>query len=122
MCEAPPRRFCERPQADYDVAELAMWWRSQHLSESRKDSGGRKWNFRVWHDVVDGKAVERVFFWDDLRTETGAIEFVGDQTLHVTRLRQLIEKLVKQPKFRAKHRRGLRFPVERAYREYAPLD
>ena len=99
-----------------------MWWRGQHLNDVRKGRDGRAWHFRVWHDFVDGVYIQRVFFWDADKSETGAIEFASDKALHVSRLRQSIGKVVREPRYRSLHRRPLRFPVEREYREYAPFE
>lgn len=99
-----------------------MWWRGQQLSENRTDSDGTVWHFRVWHDSVDGVLIQRIFFWDAARSQTGAIELAGDSTLHVSRIRQLIAKIVTQKAFRVRHLRKLRFPIERHYGEYFPFD
>ena len=44
---------------------LAMWWDHQNLDKPHIDATGKRWNFRVWHDVAPGGHAERIFFWDD---------------------------------------------------------
>lgn len=85
------------------------------------DSKGRLWHFRVWHDHVDGIYIQRIFFWDEVRSETGVIELVGDKTRHVSRLKQLISKVLASPEHRIPYRRNIQFPVERRYGSYEPL-
>ena len=100
----------------------AMWWNHQNLEIPRKDASGAVWHFRVWHDHVDGMYRQRVFFWNDARSETGVVELHGDQVLHVSRLKQVITKLIKQPEYRARHQRAIEIPVERKYSVYEPLE
>jgi hypothetical protein len=91
-----------------------VWCRGQNL-EKRVDSTGREWQFRVWVDFVNGRPVQRIFFWNKERTDSGILEFKGDQTLHIRRIRDRISKLVKDAEYRGRYRRPLRFPVERHY-------
>ena len=71
----------------------------------------------MWHDSSpQGKHVERVFFWDDEQELCGVVLICP--AIHVSRLRSLIQKLVADPSLRAKHKRALRFPLERHYSEY----
>jgi hypothetical protein len=69
--------------------------------------------FRVWHDHVSGTYIQRIFFWNETQSESGVIELVGDKTRYVSRLKQIIAKLVVSPEYRARHRRQLQLPVER---------
>jgi hypothetical protein len=98
-----------------------VWWTNQNLDSVRKDNSGGRWNIRVWHDHVEGIYIQRVFFWNDGKTETGVVELAGGSTLHVSRLKQLIGRLVAQPDYRRRFRTQLEFPVEREYANYAPL-
>jgi hypothetical protein len=98
---------------------IRMWWNHQNLNSPRRDKAGTRWHFRVWHDIVDGHHRERVFFWDDDKKQTGVV-LLGD-SLHVTRLHALIDKLVADPAIRQVHRRDLKFPVERHYARYEPF-
>ena len=98
------------------------WWGSQNLDKPRRDKTGKRWNFRIWHDVleIDNRAVHvaRVFFWDDKYELTGVRLFGPGDDTHITALRSFIEKLVASPTLRSKHRRELRFPLERHYSEF----
>ena len=82
---------------------------------------GTKWNFRVWHDTVNRKRVARVFFWNDERDSSGIVLFPPGARTNFSALHSLIEKLVADPKIRAKHQRELRFPIERYYSVYGAL-
>ena len=93
-----------------------MWWDRQNLNQSRTDREGRRWNFRVWNDFVNGKMVERIFYWDDQRDVTGVVFF--NPGVHVSRLQKVIQQLVASEELRDKYRRDLRFPLERHYRDY----
>jgi len=88
-----------------------MWWDGQNLDQDRIGKNGSKWSFRVWNDA----AQTRIFFWDEAKTYTGVFLFPLDAKRHISRVRDVIEKLVADPQFRAKHRRPLQFPLERHY-------
>jgi hypothetical protein len=94
-----------------------MWQDEQR----RKDSNGKRWNFRIWADVwTEDKVLmaERVFFWDDSKSHCGVVLFKAGSDVHFSRLKQLIGKLVSTPTLREQHRRHLRFPLERYYSDY----
>jgi hypothetical protein len=95
-----------------------MWWDRQNLHKPRRDTRGKRWHFRVWHDVVPNGHAERVFFWDDSKEECGVVLLVAGKSVHVSKLHQLIDKLVSDRNFRERHRRDLSFPLERHYSEY----
>ena len=99
---------------------LGMWWNSQNLDAPRKDAPGTTWYFRVWHASVDGVYTQRIFFWDDAKSATGFVEYTGHQTKHISRLKQVIARLVKDPEYRARHLHPLRFPIERHYDNARP--
>lgn len=90
-----------------------MWWTGQNLERSLRDHDGRLWSFRVWHDFVDGVYTQRIFFWDDARTETGWVELSRDETLHVSRIKQRIRKIATDAGYRERHRREFSFPIGR---------
>ena len=92
-----------------------MWLDDQNLNKPRKDKSGRRWNFRIWHDVRHGQHIECVFFWDDDKESCGAV--LISPGVHVSRLHDLIDKLVADPALRAKHKMELRFPLGRHYSE-----
>jgi hypothetical protein len=93
------------------MGKIIMWVDQK----SRKDSNGKQWNFRVWYGLPSGQS-KRVFFWDESKEDCGVV-FCAAWT-HFSRLKQLIEKLVADPSLREKHRKELRFPLERHYSEY----
>lgn len=64
----------------------------------------------------------RIFFWDDQKSISGVIEYRGDQAKHVSRLKQVIARLVKDHAFRSRYLIQLRFPVEREYSQARPED
>lgn len=99
-----------------------MWWNHQNVDSSRTDRTGQLWHFRVWHDHVSGTYIQRIFFWNESQSESGVIELVGHKTRHVSRLKQIIAKLLVSRGYRARHRRQLQLPVERNYSMYEPLD
>ena len=92
-----------------------MWWKSQNLERPVRARDGRVWNFRVWHDVFEGAHTWRIYFWDEAREVTGCAEFVAEQSLHITKVKQKMRKIVTDPAYRDKFRRDLKFPVERHY-------
>jgi len=99
-----------------------MWWNYQNIDQARADRSGRKWHFRVWHDWVDGTYIQRVFFWDEDREETGLVEFQGSSTLHVRKIKDVIARLVTKADFRRRHAVRLEFPVEKRYATYRKID
>ena len=92
-----------------------MWWNGQNLDKPARDKKGRLWHFRVWHDHLDGVYTQRIFFWDDEREEMGCAELGGGETLHVSKIKQRMRKIIADPTYRASLARQLRFPVERYY-------
>jgi hypothetical protein len=95
-----------------------MWWRGQNLEKPVLDSAGKPWNFRVWYDFIDGMQMQRIFFWDENKQETGIVEFQRDQALDHKKIKQRILKIVHDPEYRKKYLCKLKFPVERFYGEY----
>lgn len=98
-----------------------MWWDHQNLDKPRRDKSGKRWNFRVWHESwTEDKSLyaQRVFFWDDKKDFCGVVLLLPGKALHVRDLHSLIGKLAADACLRAKHKRDLRFPLERHYSEY----
>ncbi len=95
-----------------------MWWDYQNLDKPRRDKSGKRWNIRVWHDVIQNRHVARIFFWDDNCDVCGVRIFGPGDDTHVSALHDFIEKLVSNPALRRKYGRDLRFPLERHYSEY----
>jgi len=98
-----------------------MWWNGQNLDLTRTDRTGQRWHFRVWHDQVDGTYIQRVFFWNEGRSETGVLELIGERAVHRRRLKDVIHRLVARADFRGRHLVNLEFPVEKKYATYLPL-
>ena len=71
---------------------------------------------------MDDVHTQRIFFWDDPKSVTGFLEYAADQTMHISRLKQVMTRLVKDSQFRSRHLRPLRFPIERHYAEARPDD
>lgn len=59
-----------------------------------------------------------MFFWDDNKEHCGAVIFAAGRGTSIPRLKQLIDKLLADPALRDKHRKQLRFPLERHYSDY----
>jgi uncharacterized NAD(P)/FAD-binding protein YdhS len=92
-----------------------MWWNGQNLEKPVTDKKGHVWHFRVWHDHLDGIYMQRIFFWNEERTETGLLELRGDRALHITRIKQRIARIVHDRAYRQQFHCTLAFPVERHY-------
>lgn len=92
-----------------------MWWNYQNLDIPRKGKDGSLWHFRVWHDPIEGNYTQRIFFWDEAKKITGYLEFSNDKTLHISKLKQRINKIITNPEYRQKFLRELNFPVEKHY-------
>jgi hypothetical protein len=75
----------------------------------------------VWHAVWTEEKVlmaERLFYWDDTKSECGVVLLPPGSEIHFSRLRQLAAKLVKDSVLRKKHQRDLIFPLSRHYSTY----
>ena len=90
-----------------------MWWRGQNLEGPLHGPDGTAWHFSVWHDHVDGTYTQRVFFWDELREQSGVVELAGPSVLHVRRIRDLEKRIARDTEYRARWLRRLDFPLER---------
>lgn len=95
-----------------------MWWDDQNLGMPHLDATGKRWNFRVWHEVVNLKHVARVFLWDDGKASTGVLVLPAGARTDVAALHSVIRKLVSDPALRTKYSRDLKFPLERYYSRY----
>jgi hypothetical protein len=74
---------------------------------------GQKWHVRLWMGDLAGVFTEYIFYWDDDKNETGKITLTGPDSLHVSRIKQKMIKLINDEKLRAKHNCELKFPIER---------
>jgi hypothetical protein len=90
-----------------------MWVRSKELKRPVEDRLGCLWHFQLWW----GTAIQRLFFWDEAKETTGLLELPGDKALHYSRLRERIQKLAKDPDYRRRYLKPLKFPLERHYGE-----
>ena len=90
-----------------------MWWDDQNLGLPHVDATGKKWNFRVWHAVVELKHVARIFFWDDAKESTGVMILPEGARTDVAALHSVIRKLVSDPALRTTYLCELKFPLER---------
>jgi hypothetical protein len=61
---------------------------------------------------------QRIFFWNEGKDVTGVVLLLPGKTLHISRLRTLIQKVVADQTFRDQYRRELNFPLERHYVDY----
>src|ERR1019366_1488732 len=89
--------------------------------QPRKDSNGKRWNFRIWHDVWSENKVlmaQRVFFWDDSKSHCGVGAVCTWIGLALFPAKQTIGKLVADPALREQYRKDLRFPLERYYSDF----
>lgn len=92
-----------------------MWWHGQNLEKPVKTRNGGVWHFRVWHGSEDGSYRQRVFFWDDEKKTCGCAEFATGQALHVSKIKQRMQKIVTDPGYRSQYLQDLKFPVEKHY-------
>ena len=90
-----------------------MWWNGQNIDKPLPGRNGELWHFRVWHGEEDGVYLQRLYFWNELRSETGLIELRGDQCLHITKVKSRFRKLATDDEFRKQYLCPLKFPLER---------
>jgi hypothetical protein len=92
-----------------------MWIKQVGLRESIEGKKGTIWHFRYWSDLTGKAYKQRIFFWDDNYTNTGMMEFMGDQTIHWSRIKDRVIKLANEKEYREKFICELKFPVEKNY-------
>ena len=92
-----------------------MWWKTQNLERPRKDPKGNIWHFRVWHDSINDVYIQRIFFWNDEKTETGIMELSADKVLHISKIKQRMVKILADPEYRKQFYKELYFPIEKHY-------
>ena len=90
-----------------------MWWDGQNLDKTLAGPDGTRWLFRVWHGTVEGVYCQRLFFWNESKTETGLVELRGSETLHVSRVKQRLARIAGDAAYRERFARQLAFPLER---------
>ncbi len=86
------------------------WTHQDTSSKCLHGPDGKKWYWQLECGFSEnGKLFERVFFWDETKSKTGMIEFKGDQAIHFSRLKQRVQKLVKNREYRERFTCPLRF-------------
>jgi hypothetical protein len=91
------------------------------LEKPRRDKSGKRWNFYYWYSGASNdpaRQAQRLFFWDDAKTDCGVVLFSPGKTIAYSRIQSLIPKLVADRTLRRKHQRELQFPLEKYYSEY----
>jgi hypothetical protein len=87
-----------------------MWWYDQ---KPLTGPDSTRWYFQVWHGSIDGECCQRLFFWDEAKSETGLMEFRGSESLHFSRIKPRFSKIAKNPAYRQRFIRRLEFSLER---------
>ena len=67
------------------------------------------------------RKAQRIFFWDDARTDCGVVVFVPGKLVPYPRIRDMIANLTAKASVREQYRRTLRFPLEDHYSEFGSL-
>ncbi|WP_263359839.1 hypothetical protein [Acidicapsa ligni] len=96
---------------------IALW----NEEKPRQGKNGERWNFTYWYLVCTSdrtKDAQRLFFWNEKKSECGVVILTPDKTVRYSRIRSLIEKLVADHELRRKYQRDIEFPLERHYPEY----
>jgi hypothetical protein len=96
---------------------IARW----NEEKPRQGKNGERWNFTYWHLVWTSdrtKSAQRLFFWNEKKSECGVVILPPGKTMHYSRIRSLMEKLVADHELRRKYQRDIDFPLERHYPEY----
>jgi hypothetical protein len=90
-----------------------VWWRGQNLDKPVIGPDSTKWYFLVWSGSIDSVRIQRIFFWNESKTETGLVELREDETLHIKRIKDRFAKIAKDRAYRRQFIRPLEFPIER---------
>jgi hypothetical protein len=94
------------------------WWHEQNLEGPLRGPDGRSWHFLVWYGWCRDLHFQsqRIFFWDEARSETGVIVLNQNETLHVRKIRDRQRKIARDATYREKWLQPLEFPIERHFR------
>jgi hypothetical protein len=87
----------------------------------KKGKNGDRWNFTYWHSFHfrdHGKNSQRLFFWNDDKSECGVVILLPGRTVSYSRIKSLIAKIVADQTLRKKYYREIQFPLEKHYPEY----
>jgi hypothetical protein len=91
------------------------------LEKPRRDKSGKRWNFYYWYSGYSNdpsRKAQRLFFWDDAKTDRGVVLFLPGKTLSYSHIQSPIPKLVADQTLRKKHQRELQVPIENNYSQY----
>ena len=88
---------------------------------SRQDRSGKRWNFCYWYSgwsKDETRKAQRLFYWDDGRTDCGVVLFLPGSTVRYSRITDLINNLTSKSSLREQYRRRLSFPLEDHYSDF----
>jgi hypothetical protein len=91
------------------------------LERPRQDRSGKRWNFSYWYSGWSGdetRKAQRLFFWDDLKSECGVVLFLPGSTVPYRRISDLVNNLAAKSSLRTEYKRVLHFPLEDHYSEF----
>ena len=88
-----------------------LWKKWPGLRETIEDKNGTKWFFKYWSD----NQIQRIYFWDSEKKNTGFMELKDDKTIHWNKIKDRVIKLVNDKGYREKFICELKFPVENNY-------
>jgi hypothetical protein len=82
--------------------------------KSRQDKNGLRWHFHYDYKPLAKPADkrQRLFFWNEDKTESGIAFFSGDRTIAYRKIEDLISKLVSSAALRENYHQTLKFPLE----------
>jgi hypothetical protein len=87
----------------------------------RQDRDGKRWNFRYWYSGWsrdETRKAQRLFFWNDAKSEYGVVIFLPGTTVRYGRIADLINNLTAKSALRAEYNRELQFPLEEHYSDF----
>ena len=99
----------------YISRKIISWVNNQDSDKPIFSKAGMKWHFKTWMGNTDNIAYERIFYWNEDKSESGLIELKDSDTLHVSSVKQKIIKLINNQELRSKYRCELRFPIHKHY-------
>jgi hypothetical protein len=89
------------------------WLRGQNLDRPVIGPDGTMWHFLLWHGQIGGIYTQRIYFWDEMRFESGFINLTDSQTLPIRRLKDRLKRIAADAAYRSRFVRPLEFPIER---------
>ena len=94
-------------------SDFLLACRGQHLEGPVRGPDGVEWHFSVWQGSFEGIGVLKLFFWNDDRTETGALVWRHPDIIGVPKIRDRQRKLATDRAYRARFHCRLDFPIDR---------